>query len=159
MAEDQIAKKIEIAGTPEQVSAVQPEAEISPEQAAEQRVEQAAQKAEDIQPAERPVAPIARRTEPAKTAQQIRDEQIDAILSDGLTDIYLSLPPKKQAEFRAGGEEAVKKIGGLLGQTKVKIKQIVDIIKRWLTVIPGINKFFLEQEAKIKADKIIKLKK
>jgi hypothetical protein len=34
----------------------------------------------------------------------------------------------------------------------------VDVIKRWLSIIPGINKFFLEQDAKIKAEKIIKLK-
>jgi len=159
MAEDQIAKKIETVGVPEQVSAVQPEAEISPEQNAEQKVETVLQKMEETVPTPQPVAPTVRKAEPTKTPQQLRDEQIDAILSDGLTDIYLGLPPKKQVEFRVGGEEAVKKISGLLGQTKVKIKQIVDIIKRWLSVIPGVNKFFLEQEAKIKADKILKLKK
>lgn len=159
MAEDQIAKNIENVGVPEQISAVQPETEISPEQAAEQMIERAEQKPEEIQPAERPAAPVVRRAVPTKTAQQLRDEQIDAILSDGLTDIYLSLPPKKQAEFRAGGEEAVKKISILMSQAKIKVKSIVEIIKRWLAIIPGLNKFFLEQDAKIKADKIIKLKK
>jgi len=159
MAEDQIAKKIESVGSPEQASGVKPEAEITPEQTAEQMVEQMAQKTEEAQPAERPAAPVVRRVAPTKTAQQLRDEQIDAILSDGLTDIYLNLPPKKQVEFRMGGEEAVKKISSLLGQTKFKIKQIVAIIKKWLAIIPGINKFFLEQEAKIKADKIVSLKK
>lgn len=159
MAEEQIVPKIESVGISEQVSAVQPEAEISPEQAAERQVEQVPQQVEAVQPAERPAEPVVRRAAPTKTAQQLRDEQIDAILSDGLTDIYLSLPPKKQAEFRAGGEEAVKKISVILGQAKVKIKSIVDIIKRWLSIVPGLNKFFLEQEAKIKADKILKLKK
>ncbi|MEI7620139.1 MAG: hypothetical protein WCJ57_01045 [Candidatus Falkowbacteria bacterium] len=159
MAEDQMAKNIETVGVPEQVSAVQPEVEISPEQAAERMIEQAAQKPEEVQVAERPVAPVVRRAVPTKTAQQLRDEQIDAILSDGLTDIYLSLPPKKQAEFRAGGEDAVKKISVLMSQAKIKVKSIVEIIKRWLAIIPGLNKFFLEQDAKIKADKIIKLKK
>jgi fatty acid/phospholipid biosynthesis enzyme len=158
MAEDQIAKKIETGGTSEQPTITQPETEISPEQSAEQKIERVAPKAETIKVAETPVAPVARKAVVTKTAQQLRDEQIDAILSDGLTDIYLSLSPKKQAEFRVGGEETVKKISGLLSQTKVKIKQIVDIIKRWLSIIPGINKFFLEQDAKIKAEKIIKLK-
>ncbi len=141
------------------MAGLKPEAEITPEQSAEQMVEQMTQKTEEAQPVERPAAPVVRRVAPAKTAQQLRDEQIDAILSDGLTDIYLKLPPKKQAEFRAGGEVAVKKISELLSHTKVKIKQIVAIIKKWLALIPGINKFFLEQEAKIKADKIISLKK
>lgn len=159
MAEDQIAKKIETVGIPEQSSPTQPESEISPEQSAEQGVERVAQKMEEPKQAERPSSAPVRRAAPAKTAQQLRDEQIDAILSDGLSDIYLSLPPKKQAEFRAGGEEAVAKISVLLSQTKVKIKAIVEIIKRWLAIIPGLNKFFLEQEAKIKADKIVRLKK
>jgi len=158
MAEDQITKKIETGGSSEQPTITQPEAEISPEQSAEQKIERVVPKMETIKPTETPVAPVARKAVVTKTAQQLRDEQIDAILSDGLTDIYLSLSPKKQAEFRAGGEETVKKISGLLSQTKIKIKQIVDVIKRWLSIIPGINKFFLEQDAKIKAEKIIKLK-
>jgi hypothetical protein len=45
-----------------------------------------------------------------------------------------------------------------LGQTKIKVNKIIDLIRRWLKLIPGINKFFLEQEVKIKADKIIRLK-
>jgi hypothetical protein len=159
MAEDQIAKKIETGGVPEQVPAAQPETEASPEQAAEQMIRRIEQKPETVQPAERPSGTVVRSVAPVKTPQQLRDEQIDAILSDGLSDIYLSLPPKKQAEFRVEGEAAVKKISGLLNQTKVKIKAIVDIIKRWLAIIPSLNKFFLEQEAKIKAEKIIKLKK
>jgi len=28
----------------------------------------------------------------------------------------------------------------------------------WLKILPGVNKFFLEQEAKIKTDKILALK-
>jgi len=159
MAEDQIAKKIETAGTSEQPALTQPETEISPERSAEQKIERPAPKAETAAEAEAPGVPVGRKAVATKTPQQLRDEQIDAILSDGLTDIYLSLSPKKQAEFRAGGEETVKKISSLLSQAKIKIKQIVDIIKRWLSIIPGINKFFLEQEAKIKAEKIIKLKK
>jgi len=32
------------------------------------------------------------------------------------------------------------------------------LIKKWLLLIPGVNKYFLEQEAKIKADEIVKMK-
>ena len=31
----------------------------------------------------------------------------------------------------------------------------MSLIREWLKVIPGINKFFLEQTVKIKTDKII----
>jgi hypothetical protein len=30
---------------------------------------------------------------------------------------------------------------------------------QWLKLLPGVNRFFLEQEAKIKTDRIIHLKK
>jgi hypothetical protein len=56
------------------------------------------------------------------------------------------------------GEETVEKINSLLDKTKIKIGKIINLIKKWLKIIPGINQFFLEQEAKIKTDKIINLK-
>jgi hypothetical protein len=45
-----------------------------------------------------------------------------------------------------------------MDSAKFKVKAIVDLIKKWLAIIPGVNKFFLEQEAKIKTDQIIALK-
>jgi hypothetical protein len=64
----------------------------------------------------------------------------------------------QQQEFKKSGEETVKKINNLLDKTKIKAGKIIDLIRAWLRLIPGINRFFLEQEAKIKADKIIKVK-
>ncbi len=89
----------------------------------------------------------------------IRQKQIDAILSEGLNDIFLSMDVKQQKIFREEGEKATTKINLLLNSAKVKLKNIIDLIKNWLKLIPKVNPYFLEQEAKIKADKIIKLKK
>ena len=47
---------------------------------------------------------------------------------------------------------------GVKGE-KVKVKEIVKLIIEWLKIIPGASRYFLEQEAKIKTDKILKLKK
>ncbi|MDD3711053.1 MAG: hypothetical protein PHP37_00375 [Patescibacteria group bacterium] len=88
-----------------------------------------------------------------------RQKQIDQILSEGLDEIFLSLTPIEQKKFREEGERTVLKINELLTQAKVKIKKIINLIKMWLKIIPKVNSHFLEQEAKIKADKIIKLKK
>jgi hypothetical protein len=33
----------------------------------------------------------------------------------------------------------------------------LKLIREWLLIIPGVNKYFLEQEAKIKTDKIQQL--
>jgi hypothetical protein len=89
----------------------------------------------------------------------IRQKQIDAILSEGLNDIFLSMDTKQQKIFKEEGEKTTVKINLLLNSAKVKLKNIIDLIKNWLKLIPKVNPYFLEQEAKIKADKIIKLKK
>lgn len=90
--------------------------------------------------------------------QKRREEAIDKILSEGLNDIFLSMSPAKQKEFQVKGEETVKKINVLLGEAKVKVNKIIDLIKKWLKIIPGVNKFFLEQETKLKVDKIMNIK-
>ena len=87
-----------------------------------------------------------------------RAAEIDSILADGLNDVFLKMPPKTQAEFKKKGEETVVQIDNLLSRTRVKVNKIINLIRKWLQLIPGVNKFFLEQEAKIKADKIIGLK-
>lgn len=88
-----------------------------------------------------------------------RQKQIDKILSEGLDDVFLNLSQADQDQFREVGEKTVLQINELLSQAKVKIKKIINLIKKWLRIIPKINPYFLEQEAKIKADKIVKLKK
>lgn len=90
--------------------------------------------------------------------QKQRATEIDNILADGLNEVFIKMNAKQQAEFKKTGEETVIKINKLLMETKVKVNKIVDLIRKWLKLIPGVNKFFLEQEVKIKADKIIRLK-
>lgn len=87
-----------------------------------------------------------------------REAEIDAYLSEGLSETFLAMPPDKQKIFKAEGEIVVKKINILLDATKVNVNKIINLIKKWLKLITGINRFFLDQEAKIKADKIIKIK-
>ncbi|MFH1142503.1 MAG: hypothetical protein V1695_02210, partial [Candidatus Uhrbacteria bacterium] len=74
-----------------------------------------------------------------------------------LEDLYFQLPPNKQKEFKIKGEETAGLIKQMLYSTKVKGRKIVGWIKDWLKMIPGVNKFFLEQEAKIKTDQILLL--
>jgi len=87
-----------------------------------------------------------------------RQKQIEIVLEKDLENIYLHMPVIKQREFKIKGERTAREINNLLEKTKIKIKKIINLIKKWLSIIPGINKFFLEQEAKIKADEIIKMK-
>ena len=90
--------------------------------------------------------------------QQKRALEIDNILSEGLHEVFLKMVPLRQQQFKLAGEETVSKIAQLLDKSKVNVGKIIDLIKKWLQLIPGVNKFFLEQEAKIKADKIMRIK-
>lgn len=84
--------------------------------------------------------------------------QIEEILSDGLGDIFYTLPDTARQEFRHNGEEAAKKILIILSGTKEKIGKVFQIIFNWLKTLPGVNRLFVEQQAKIKLDKILEWK-
>lgn len=86
-----------------------------------------------------------------------RQKEIEDILSEGLEEIYIKMPPKNQMEFKHKGEEVSREINKMIDQVKIKIKKILNLIQEWLSIVPGINKFYLEQEAKIRTDKIIQL--
>lgn len=135
-----------------------PEKGVSPEISAE-RPAQSAEKAPETLKAGEAVPTASVSPAPALLSyQEQRAQAIDTILSEGLNDIYLKMDPGSQRKFREGGEETVKKINVLMEKTKVKAGKIIDLIKAWLKMIPGVNRFFLEQEAKIKADKIMRIK-
>jgi hypothetical protein len=91
------------------------------------------------------------------SAQNIAD--IERILEEDLSEIYFQLPESDKARFRVKGEETAREISTLLSATTIKLKKIIDAIRSWLKLIPGISRFFLEQEAKIKADRLLQLHK
>jgi hypothetical protein len=88
---------------------------------------------------------------------EIRYRQIESILEEDLADLFFRLDPQTQLEFKMEGEKTIQGIDKVLAQTKIRVKKIVDLIRHWLKLIPGINRHFLEQEAKIKTDKILAL--
>lgn len=87
-----------------------------------------------------------------------REKEIESLLSDGLEDIYMGMTAEKQREFKMLGEETARKINMVIDKANTRLKDVMKLIWRWLKIIPGVNKFFLEQEAKIKSDKIMRIK-
>ena len=85
-------------------------------------------------------------------------EKIEDVLEEDLEQIYFQMPAEKQAEFAQAGEETASKIAMILSGVKIKVKKILELVVGWLKMIPGVNQYFLEQEAKIKTDKILELK-
>ncbi|MCK5510165.1 hypothetical protein KAI65_01290 [Candidatus Parcubacteria bacterium] len=90
-----------------------------------------------------------------RKAKQVRMKKIESVLEKGLDDIYLAMPKENREKFKQEGEKTVVEINDLFERGKATMKKIVNLIKKWLGSIPGINRFFIEQEAKIKTDEII----
>lgn len=130
---------------------VEQPSELPKESELPQTVEKTAEAiTEAIKPSSVPVVTIA--------PPIIKDEltkEIENILAEDLTDIFLKMSPEQQEVFREKGEETASKIRLLLSSAKINVKKILVLIGDWLKIIPGINRFFLEQEAKIKTDKIL----
>ncbi len=83
-------------------------------------------------------------------------QEIECILEEGLRELYLNMPHEIQPSFKKKGEETAEKIIGLIREnTKNIIWKIIKLISEWLRMIPNVKEYFVEQEAKIKADKIL----
>lgn len=85
--------------------------------------------------------------------------EIETILEDGLGRTYAVLDEATKQEFREKGEETASAIRRMLDGAKVQARRIVRLIADWLRVLPGLSRFFIEQEAKIKADRVLALKR
>lgn len=84
--------------------------------------------------------------------------EVESILEEDLKDVYKDMPADLKQQFKQEGESAASQIGEMLAQSKLNMGKVVKLIRKWLRLIPGINRFFLEQETKIKADKIKHMK-
>ena len=104
--------------------------------------------------------PVVRDVSSAQLVTPQKDDltmQIEGILEEGLGQLYTTLPEDAKPLFRQKGEETSHEISSFLRRAKVKASQILQLIRDWLLTIPKVNTFFLEQEAKIKTDRLLEL--
>ena len=97
-----------------------------------------------------------------RTIPIVRDAitiEVEHIMEEGLKEAFISLSPVERQEFKIKGEQTAIQIRQLLKKTHVRTKSILKLLFEWLKMLPGINRFFLEQEAKIKTEKILGLHK
>lgn len=85
--------------------------------------------------------------------------KVEKILAENMDNIFLTMDAATQQQFKIKGEETAKKITTLFSKAKVKVKDIINLIIDWLKIIPRINRYYLEQEAKLKADAILRIYK
>lgn len=86
-------------------------------------------------------------------------EDVQKILEDGLEEAIVTMPEDAKQRFLQKGKEIGTIVSDMVRHYKVEVKRVLSMLKEWLTAIPGINKFFLEKEAKIKTDRILELER
>lgn len=121
-----------------------------------ERVAVTTERAPDVQPVE--IVPKPNVTPAPVAVHQPTNpliKNIEDTMADGLADAYQAMDPKTQQEFKRVGEETASAISKLLSQSKIQVQKIVSLILRWLRIIPRVNPYYLEQQAKIKADAIV----
>jgi len=153
MAEETVGPSAEIRPPVPERPPIPEAPEKKPEQAAEEIVEKEEvivleDEKETPQAVPPPAAPI--KKDPTTIA-------VEKILEEDLGDLYVKLDPETRKKFRAQGDELTGNLKTMVGSFKIKARKVLHLIRDWLKIIPGINKYFLEQEAKIKTDKIIEL--
>lgn len=81
--------------------------------------------------------------------------RVEKILEEGLGPLYASLPDEAKPLFKKKGEEAATQISVMARSLKLEVSKVIRLIRDWLLTIPKVNRFFLEQEAKIKTDALV----
>lgn len=105
----------------------------------------------EAQLAATPVAP-AIAVPPDQIAQDVQK-----ILEDNLEEAIVTMPEEAKQRFLQKGKEIGSIVADMVRRYKVEVKRVLSLLKDWLTTIPGVSRFFLEQEAKIKTDRILEL--
>jgi hypothetical protein len=83
--------------------------------------------------------------------------EVEKILEDGLAPMFVKMPDDAKEKFKEKGEIASHEIASMVKRLQLDVKKVLRLIRDWLLTIPKVNKFFLEQDAKIKTDRIIEL--
>ncbi len=79
---------------------------------------------------------------------------VETLLSENLGELYTSLPEKDRLAFKTKGEETAIAIATMIETGKFVIEKVMELIRSWLRIVTGINVYFVEQEVKIKADRV-----
>ncbi len=129
--------------------------EVATEAPSEQETARSVQTEAVAEPVVSPVTPTVNASAAPETPKDAEIVAIEKILSEDLAEVYQTMTPAAQQKFKARGEVVAEKIRTLVAGAKAHAHAVLRLIRDWLRLIPGVNRFFLEQEAKIKTDKIL----
>lgn len=130
----------------------------APESGAAFEVPRAPERPAETRPSAAP--PAAAPTAPTRPAAALKDPTVavvEDVLEEGLGETYLAMRPALQKKFKERGERVAREIAGMIASLKVNAGKILKLVADWLKMIPGVNRYFLVQEAKLKTDRLVKI--
>ncbi|MCC6563413.1 hypothetical protein IT087_00805 [Candidatus Uhrbacteria bacterium] len=83
--------------------------------------------------------------------------EVEKILEYGLGDYIPDMPEEARQRFLKKGGEVAAQLSTMVHTLNVQVTLVVTLIKEWLLTIPGVNRYYIEQESKIKTDQIVEL--
>ena len=95
--------------------------------------------------------------EPVIDAAAEHLKRIEDVLAEDLGELYVQLPDELKPSFKAKGEEVARTIQTWMSEAKLVAGKVLDLIRGWLKMAPGLSKLYLEQESKIKTDQIMRM--
>lgn len=142
-----------------------PRQEIPAEQAGDLRMEQGkpnefveeTSSPVRIESLQQPVAPVVNVQQDPNSPQEKIYKDVEKMLSGGLKDVYVALPSERKLLFKTQGEQTARVITDHIMKHDIDVKDVWKLTSDWLGNLPGINKYFLEQEIKIKTDQVMDL--
>ncbi len=79
----------------------------------------------------------------------------EGILEAGLDGLLNDLKEDQRAAFTAAGKELAQKL--FLAHRNLKGEDVVNLVQRWLHVLPGVSKPYLGQEALLKTMALLQM--
>lgn len=84
-------------------------------------------------------------------------EAVEKVLEKDLKPLYDAMPSSKKELFRVRGERATQKIRDAVAAGKLNKYRTMKVLREWLNTIPQVNKYWIGQEVKNRADDLVDL--
>ncbi|MCK9361609.1 hypothetical protein M0Q28_05325 [Patescibacteria group bacterium] len=157
---EQMPKVVEVPETNAEVSGTEAESGARKQMESEQQKNAFLEQAQEPAPTTT-VVPGANQQAAAQIAEETpKDEitvEVEKILEYGLGDYIPDMPEEARQRFLKKGGEVAAQLSTMVHTLNVQVTLVVTLIKEWLLTIPGVNRYYIEQESKIKTDQIVEL--
>ena len=88
-------------------------------------------------------APVSNAQMPAAPAKDPIRARVESVMEEDLKDTYLAMPENLRRRFKLQGEKVAVQVAEMIKKLKVQAEKVLSLIRDWLKLIPGVNKFFL----------------